>query len=55
VVPEMVMTHRPLLHATRLERPALTRHIVVATQPDAIPLAAEEFRSQLLTGPRASR
>ena len=55
VVPEMVMTQRPLLRATRLERPALTRHIVVATRPDAVPLAAEAFRTQLLAGPRAPR
>lgn len=50
VVPEMVMTHRPLLRATRLERPALTRHIVVANRPESISLAAQAFRDQLLAG-----
>lgn len=50
VVPEMVMTHRPLLRATRLERPTLTRHIVVATRPEGVPLAAQAFCDQLLAG-----
>ncbi len=53
VVPEMVMSTRPGLRSTRLEKPALTREIALAHRSDALQLAALAFRDEMLASLRA--
>jgi DNA-binding transcriptional LysR family regulator len=53
VVPEMVMSTRPGLRSTRLEKPALSREIALAHRTDALQLAALAFRDEMLASFRA--
>jgi DNA-binding transcriptional LysR family regulator len=55
VVPEMVMSTRPRLRITGLEKPALRREIALAHRSDALELAALAFRDELLASYPALR